>query len=241
MIGKYFSSRELNIGSEEKLKNDLGKMILLDYIIANTDRYYTNFSFLRNSNTLEWLGLVPIFDTEISMFNKISTEELKSAYFTDSKNIKAKPFYTKQLKQLEKFSSIIALQNINFSSLENIPDYYSELLSVNKRISKKRRDILVFQLGRRIEHAQSVVYRKNDIIKEFLGAIFKDDSSKNNLEKISSAFAQVSSKDDNYKRILNNYLRGLKLAYEKDMEKLILKDMDYFFKNNKGIEIKTRV
>ena len=100
---------------------------------------------------------------------------------------------------------------------------------------------MVFQLGRRIEHAQSVVYRKNDIIKEFLGAIFKDDSSKNNLEKISSAFAQVSSKDDNYKRILNNYLRGLKLAYEKDMEKLILKDMDYFFKNNKGIEIKTRV
>lgn len=208
-------------------------MILLDYIIANTDRYYTNFSFLRNSNTLEWLGLAPIFDTGISMFNKISTEELKSAYFTDSKNIKAKPFYTKQLKQLEKFSSIIALQNINFSSLENIPDYYSELLSVNKRISKKRRDILVFQLGRRIEHAQSVVYRKNDIIKEFLGAIFKDDSSKNNLEKISSAFAQVSSKDDNYKRILNNYLRGLKLADEKDM--------DYFFKNNKGIEIKTRV
>ena len=152
--------KEQGISSEEQLKTELGKMVLLDYIIANTDRHYTNFSFLRNSNTLEWIGLAPIFDTGTSMFNKVSTEELKLPYFTDSRNIKAKPFYTKQLKQLEKFSTIIALQNINFDSFKDIPSFYSELLSINKKVSNERRELLTSQLKRRIEHAQSVVYRK---------------------------------------------------------------------------------
>ena len=45
---------------------------------------------------------------------------------------------------------------------------------------------------------------------------------------------------ERYKQVLNNYLKVLKPNDEKDMEKLILKDMNYFF-NNKNIKPKTRV
>ena len=38
-------------------------MFLVDFIIANKDRHYRNFGFLRNSETLEWIGLAPVYDS----------------------------------------------------------------------------------------------------------------------------------------------------------------------------------
>lgn len=223
----------LNIGSEEKLNDDIGKMILLDFIIANTDRHYNNFSFLRNSNTLEWMGLAPIFDTGTSMFNKISTEQLKNLTFTDSKNIKSKPFYTRQQKQLEKFATNIALQNIDFDSLNNIPEFYSKLLSLNKKISEERRILLTAQLKRRIEHSKSIVFRRNEITKEFLRTIYENKTSATNIDKISSAFSKIISENAGYKQILDNYLKVINPKNEKEMEQLILKDVSYFFEKRK--------
>lgn len=227
--------KELRIGPEDKLKNDIGKMVLLDFITANTDRHYNNLAFLRDSNTLEWRGLAPIFDTGTSMFNKISTEELKASYFTDSRNIKAKPFYTRQQKQLERFSTIIALQNINFDSLNEIASYFSELLAANKKISEERKKILAEQLGRRVGHAKSIVYRKNEITKDFLKTITEDKKNRILLDKISSAFIEITSQSPEHKQVLENYLRVLKPQDEKEMEQLISKDINYFFGKSKNI------
>ena len=45
------------------------EMITLDYIIANEDRHFTNFGFVRNAETLEWLGAAPIFDCGTSLWH----------------------------------------------------------------------------------------------------------------------------------------------------------------------------
>ena len=45
------------------------KMITLDYIIANEDRHFTNFGFVRNADTLDWLGAAPIFDSGTSLWH----------------------------------------------------------------------------------------------------------------------------------------------------------------------------
>ena len=37
------------------------RMIVVDYLLANTDRHYNNFGAIRNANTLEWIGPAPIF------------------------------------------------------------------------------------------------------------------------------------------------------------------------------------
>lgn len=215
-------------------------MILLDFIMANTDRHYNNFAFLRNSNTLEWIGLAPIYDTGTSMFYKISTEELKLVEYIDSQKISAKPFYKKQQKQLEFFSTIIALQEINFESLKSIPDFYTKLLSMNTKISTERKNLLATQLKRRIEHAQSVIYRKNEITKKFLNIINNDKTDKKFMSKVSSAFLKISSENPAYKAVLSNYLRVLKPQDEQEMESLILRDIKYFFhhsKKNNDLEI----
>jgi hypothetical protein len=47
----------------------INKMITLDYIIANEDRHYTNFGFVRNAETLGWLGAAPVFDCGTSLWH----------------------------------------------------------------------------------------------------------------------------------------------------------------------------
>lgn len=42
-------------------------MLVLDYIIANEDRHFNNFGALRNAETLEWLGMAPIYDSGSSL------------------------------------------------------------------------------------------------------------------------------------------------------------------------------
>lgn len=42
--------------------------ILTDYVITNTDRHLKNFGVLRDTNTLKFVGMAPIFDSGNSMF-----------------------------------------------------------------------------------------------------------------------------------------------------------------------------
>ena len=75
--------------------SQLEQMIVLDALIANEDRHWGNFGALRDSESLEFIGLAPIFDngnslgykaasvmrnrnTDMSVaFNKTHTLELK--------------------------------------------------------------------------------------------------------------------------------------------------------------------
>jgi hypothetical protein len=46
----------------------LDRMLTLDYIISNEDRHYGNFGFIRDAETLKWLGFAPIFDCGTSLW-----------------------------------------------------------------------------------------------------------------------------------------------------------------------------
>ena len=63
----------LGIGN---MQRQLEEMMVVDYLIANTDRHWGNFGFIRNANTLEWQGFAPIFDSGNSLwFDKRNTTE----------------------------------------------------------------------------------------------------------------------------------------------------------------------
>ena len=49
---------------------DLEKMIVVDYLIANTDRHWGNFGFVRDVDTLKYLQFAPIYDSGTSLANK---------------------------------------------------------------------------------------------------------------------------------------------------------------------------
>ena len=58
------------------MKRRLEEMMVVDYLIANTDRHWGNFGFIRDANTLEWKGFAPIFDSGNSLwFDKRHTAD----------------------------------------------------------------------------------------------------------------------------------------------------------------------
>jgi len=56
-----------NLGARN-IRHKIEEMLVLDYIIANTDRHLGNFGFIRNANTLEYEGFAPIFDSGASLW-----------------------------------------------------------------------------------------------------------------------------------------------------------------------------
>ncbi len=53
---------------ESAVRTFLEYQILSDFVLTNTDRHLNNFGVLRNANTLEFIGMAPIFDSGNSMF-----------------------------------------------------------------------------------------------------------------------------------------------------------------------------
>lgn len=53
---------------ESKLRNDLDYQIMTDFLISNTDRHLNNIAILRDTDTLKFVQMAPIFDSGKSMF-----------------------------------------------------------------------------------------------------------------------------------------------------------------------------
>lgn len=53
---------------ESTVRTFLEYQILADFVLTNIDRHLNNFGVLRNANTLDFIGMAPIFDSGNSMF-----------------------------------------------------------------------------------------------------------------------------------------------------------------------------
>ena len=71
-------------------------MLAADFILANTDRHLGNFGFLRDSETLEWKGTAPIYDSGTSLWQMTLTRAICAEAM-----VPAKPFETSQQSQLK--------------------------------------------------------------------------------------------------------------------------------------------
>ena len=120
------------------VQHALEKMLVLDFIINNTDRHYNNFGFIRNAQTLEWYGLAPIYDCGTSLWHNVQSAGGKS---------ESKPFkktHNEQIKLVRDF------EWFEFSALAGVDDEFSELLKLSPLITDKRRDMLCAALRNQI-------------------------------------------------------------------------------------------
>ncbi|MEE1182073.1 MAG: excisionase [Treponema sp.] len=142
--------RESGMKDTDKIRDGIGNMIAMDFIISNVDRHYNNFGFLRNSGTLEWLGLAPVFDCDHSMFKENCMYDFKIMNPFSSKYTSAKPFATRQYEQLKRIACRCDLSRLNTEKLAGIEDDLYALLSENPRIEEEPRDILCSILKSRV-------------------------------------------------------------------------------------------
>lgn len=68
-------------------ERNLDEMLVLDYLIANQDRHMGNFGAVRNADTLEYLGMAPLFDCGTSL--RYDTPDV---YIEPNINVESQPF-----------------------------------------------------------------------------------------------------------------------------------------------------
>lgn len=110
------------------VRKQIDEMICLDYLIANEDRHWNNFALLRNSDTLEYVGLAPLYDHEYSTgnFSNFKTRTFKSNPYV-------------QLKLIESVHSLIITKDILLEIWEYVYEesgMFSERLSSLEQVKK---------------------------------------------------------------------------------------------------------
>ena len=109
----------------------IGKMLTVDYIIANEDRHYNNFGFIRNADTLEWRGLAPIYDSGTSLW--YNTARAGSP-------VESKPFKKSHAEQI---NLVTDLKWFDIDALKGIDETIRSILSGSDDIDGARRDAIV--------------------------------------------------------------------------------------------------
>lgn len=130
------------------IKESLDYMLVVDFIIANTDRHYNNFGAIRDVNTLEWIGAAPLFDCGTSMWHDQLQQNIKPL-----NDIPSKPFKSYHSNQIELVGS---LGWVDFAALRGIDEECREILKTSPYIDTARCDTLCHGIGKRVEILQSL-------------------------------------------------------------------------------------
>lgn len=129
----------------------LDRMIVLDYIIANEDRHLNNFGVIRNAETLEWIGMAPIYDSGSSLgYDKLANQ------IRAGKDIICKPFKKHHEEQLKLVSSF---QWLDFEKLSDIEVFIKETFTigdVKNYMDEARVNAIADTVKKRIRHVEEL-------------------------------------------------------------------------------------
>lgn len=125
---------KLNIPGCQK---DLDTMLAVDYLTLNDDRHWGNFGFLRDSSTLAFKGMAPIFDNGNTLWYnqyKININKPFHAYM-------AQPFSSTHEKQIKYIQSDLTDINIK-GIIKTAPKLMKTIYSKNEIVSSERLQIM---------------------------------------------------------------------------------------------------
>ena len=121
-------------------------MLTIDYLIANTDRHLNNFGAIRNADTLEWIGMAPIFDSGTSLWCEQPIDQIK----TSKECVPSKPFKTNHKQQIKLVTDFIWL---DFTKLNGFIEESNKLLA---SIESQRRKQINIALENQIRNLQNL-------------------------------------------------------------------------------------
>jgi hypothetical protein len=122
---------------------NLDKMLTVDYIIANEDRHYNNFGAIRNADTLEWVGLAPVFDCGTSLWYDKPITMIRPLAKSPSKPFRGN--HDDQIKLIGGFDWF------DLSVLGGIGEAFSDILTGSPFIDDARRNALCHGLEKRVD------------------------------------------------------------------------------------------
>lgn len=119
----------------------LAQMLAVDFLIANEDRHLHNFGAVRNAETLEWIGIAPIYDSGTSMWFDAPNSRIGAPG-------KSKPFRATHDEQIKLATS---LDFVDFAALSDIADVAREIYGKSPLIDADRKDRLCRAVASRVK------------------------------------------------------------------------------------------
>lgn len=137
----------------ENVAEKISDMLVMDYLLMNSDRHNQNHGILVDSSTMKWLDIAPVFDTGTGLGCLVTDNEILSQ---ETQN-------NCELFNAKHFSHELLLQYINFkkydlSSLNSLPRLYGEKLVQYQQLSGISNN--------RIENAYRLFYRRINRLKK---------------------------------------------------------------------------
>lgn len=133
------------------METGVNKMIVLDYIIGNVDRHFNNFGAIRNAETLEYIGLAPIYDSGTSLwFDK------PTAMINSRTKIPSKPFKRTHEEQIKLVTSFDFL---DLSALDGIEDDIRQITAASVFLEESRVEAICKGLSHRVDLAKQKLSR----------------------------------------------------------------------------------
>ena len=134
MYEHFIAVCEMNGLEANEVRSFLEYQILTDFLLSNTDRHLYNFGILRNSKSLKYIGMAPIFDSGNSMFwnkKKIPTGQELLALSVNS-------FLTKEVELLK------YVKDPKVVDLDKLPgdDEMIGLLQLDEEANRYKKQIL---------------------------------------------------------------------------------------------------
>jgi len=150
------------------ISDSIDQMIVLDYLIANEDRHQNNFGVIRNANTLEYLGVAPVYDSGSSLWFSKPLSMIGSRT-----KLECKPFKSKHEEQIKLVQSFDWL---DLSKLKGIADEFADILSDSLFIDTARKDALCKALNGRINMLEDIIGKQNQLyrIDDIFDDVLKD-------------------------------------------------------------------
>ena len=130
------------------------KMLTVDYIIANEDRHYNNFGFIRDAETLEWRGFAPVFDSGTSLW--YNTARAGSP-------VESKPFKKSHAEQI---NLVTDLKWFNYDALKGIDETVRDILAGSDDIDASRRGEIARLVLERATHIERKSQEKPSVLIE---------------------------------------------------------------------------
>ncbi len=140
-----------------EIEKQICNTMVVDSIMANTDRHFNNFGFIRNPLTLEWQGLAPVFDTGTSMFLNEALSNLTSGNATLFYNLKSKPFAKNHNEQIKRLPCDNYCSQLPFENLNEIDITFENIFSQNGEFPANRKNILCTILKDRVQETKNLI------------------------------------------------------------------------------------
>jgi len=149
-------NRFISICEKNGIKNakkNIDDMIIIDYIIGNTDRHTGNFGIIRNADTLEWIKVAKIFDNGNSLHHNTN-------FINNIENNTDSLCRWFPRGNYEKLEYIDYPTWYSYNLMKNTIDIVKNKINQNEKISNDKKDKLVSIVNERIKNLENVLNKR---------------------------------------------------------------------------------